>query len=600
MLEKTKIIAFFKKNKIALIILLIVIIISGFFIYKNVSAEEVVTKYVLAKVEKGTISSSISGSGQVSTSNQLDVKPKVSADVISVAVVAGQEVKEGQVLATLNASDALKSVRSAQISLESAKLSLEKSQRGYRDEELLNDRLNLASLEDDLSKAKVDAELAIKESYSDANALIQDSYNKVDDILNKQLEDLFISGRSDHPAISFLNYDSQAEVYAESGRLASTAGLKKLKDLVYNPATDANQINKNLDVVQEQLEIIQKFLNDLTDVVNAGIVSMEMSESELASYKSAVSSARTSINSQITTFKGQKQDIIDQAKNSQDSIDSAQKSLTQAQNSYNLKIAGSDPLDLRALEITVRQRFNDLFEAQKDLADYTVRAPFDGVVASVGVKPKEPASGSSVVATIITKQKIAEVSLNEIDAAKAEAGQKAMLTFDAVEDLEISGTVVEVDSIGTVSQGVVSYNAKIAFDTQDERIKPGMSVSASIITNIKQNVLLVSNSAIKTQNSQSYIEKFENEISDDVAYTQGVEATLEPIAQIVEVGISNDSYTEIVSGLSEGEQIIVKKTTSNGSSKSSAGNSSNSGSAPNIMQSLGGNTRTNSEMMPPR
>lgn len=512
-------------------------------------------------------------------------------------VVAGQEVKEGQVLAKLDSSDAMKSVRSAQASLDSAKLSLEKSQRGYREEELLNDKINLESLEDDLEQAKVDAESAIDESYSDANSLIQDSYNKVDDILNKQLEDLFLYDSSDHPSISFLNHDSQAEVYAESGRLASTAGLQKIKKLVYNPATDSKQINENLDVVQEQLEIIQKFLNDLTDVVNAGIVSMEMSDSELASYKSIVSSARTNINSAITSVKNQKQEIIDQAKNSQDSIIAAQKALTQAQNSYNLKLAGSDPLDLKALEMTVSQRTNDLAEAYRDLADYTIKAPFDGVVASVGVKPKEPASGSSVIATIITKQKIAEVSLNEVDAAKAAAGQKAMLTFDAVEDLEISGTVVEVDSIGTISQGVVSYNAKIAFDTQDQRIKPGMSVSATIITEIKQDVLIVSNSAIKTQNSQSYVKKFENEITDSNAYSQGVEATTDPVAIAIEVGISNDSYTEVVSGLSEGDQIILKKTSSTGTTKTSSGNSS--AATPNIMQSLSGSSRM-SGGMPPR
>ena len=58
-------------------------------------------------------------------------------------------------------------------------------------------------------------------------------------------------------------------------------------------------------------------------------------------------------------------------------------------------------------------------------------------------------------------------------------GDKATLTFDAVTDLSISGQVAEIDTVGTVSQGVVSYALKIAFDTQDTRVKPGMTVSAA-------------------------------------------------------------------------------------------------------------------------
>ena len=99
---------------------------------------------------------------------------------------------------------------------------------------------------------------------------------------------------------------------------------------------------------------------------------------------------------------------------------------------------------------------------------------------------------------LITKQKIAEISLNEVDAAKVKVGQKVTLTFDAIDGLSITGEVSEIDALGTVSQGVVTYGVKIAFDTQDERVKSGMSVSAAIITDVKQNVLLVPNAAVKS------------------------------------------------------------------------------------------------------
>src|SRR6185503_5946600 len=109
---------------------------------------------------------------------------------------------------------------------------------------------------------------------------------------------------------------------------------------------------------------------------------------------------------------------------------------------------------------------------------YTVRAPFSGTIAKLSVDKGDQASSGTTVATIISKNQIADLSLNEVDAAKVTVGQKATLTFDAVEDLSIAGAVASVDTLGTVSQGVVSYVVKIQFTTQDERVKPGMSVNA--------------------------------------------------------------------------------------------------------------------------
>ena len=95
--------------------------------------------------------------------------------------------------------------------------------------------------------------------------------------------------------------------------------------------------------------------------------------------------------------------------------------------------------------------------------------------------------------------------------AKVKVGQKVTLTFDAIEDLSITGEVAEIDTLGTVSQGVVNYAVKIVFDTQDERVKSGMSVSAAIITDVKQDVLLVPNAAVKS-NDEQYVEVLENNI----------------------------------------------------------------------------------------
>ncbi len=136
-------------------------------------------------------------------------------------------------------------------------------------------------------------------------------------------------------------------------------------------------------------------------------------------------------------------------------------------------------------------------------------------------------------------------------------GQKATLTFDAIEGLEITGSVVEIDTVGTVTQGVVTYNVKIGFDTQDDRIKSGMSTSASIITDVRQDVVAVPSAAVKSQGANSYVE-----ILDSTASTQeitaGITSSTPPRQQPVTVGISSDTMTEILSGIDTGTKVVTR------------------------------------------
>jgi RND family efflux transporter MFP subunit len=213
------------------------------------------------------------------------------------------------------------------------------------------------------------------------------------------------------------------------------------------------------------------------------------------------------------------------------------------------------------------------------LSDYYIRAPFDGTIASVSVEKSDSVSSGTVVASLITKKQIAEIPFNEVDVAKIKVGQKTTLTFDAIPDLTISGEVAEIDSVGTVSSGVVNYNVKISFDTQDDRIKPSMSVSAAIITDMAQDVLVVSSSAVKTKNGSSYVEMFDTPLADSVAGVQGSLSKVLPRQQTVTVGISDDTSTQIISGLKEGDIIVTKTIT---------GTAAATASTKSILGSMGG------------
>jgi HlyD family secretion protein len=218
-------------------------------------------------------------------------------------------------------------------------------------------------------------------------------------------------------------------------------------------------------------------------------------------------------------------------------------------------------LDVQSSELSVKQKENALQDAKDALLDYSVYAPFGGTISAVAIKKSDSVSSGTSIATLITDKQVAEISLNEVDAAKIKIDQKATITFDAIADLTITGKVVEIDSVGTVSSGVVNYTIKINFDTNDIRIKPGMSASATIIADIKQDVLTVSNSAIKIQSGKNYVETFDAKLATPVTRTQGSTSLVLPNKKGIAIGISNDTMTEITSGLNEGDVVVIKTIT---------------------------------------
>lgn len=188
-----------------------------------------------------------------------------------------------------------------------------------------------------------------------------------------------------------------------------------------------------------------------------------------------------------------------------------------------------------------------------------LKAPFDGQVAQLNSQVGDQVTGSTNIGTVVSQQSLAVISLNEVDVSKIKAGDKATMTFDAIDGLTITGTVAEIDNIGTVSQGVVSYSVKISFDTEDSRVKPGMSVNVSIITDVQADVLAVPSSAVQAQGSQSYVQVLDPKQTQSTTGQTGVSASVPPSRVIVETGASDDTYTQITSGsLNEGDSVVTQ------------------------------------------
>ncbi len=646
-----KVFKFFLRHKVLAISGILLIAAGGYFGYNQINSQESSVRYLTAATEKGMLISSISGAGQVSASNQVDIKPKVSGDIVLVDVKNGQGVKEEDLIARVDSRDAQKEVRDAKTALETAQLELEKllsppdeldilqaenavatAKRNL--EELINPNESTLSQAENALISAQDTLTKLKFSQTDSYRKAVEAEQKAEDNLEKAYEDAFNTIANtflDLPAIKTGLYDilysyeiansevtvsknenkavlansilssdsdsrtklnafiSSAENDYKTARTAYNENYEHYKDTSRYSDKDVIEqlLEETLETVRAMAETVkseinmldywvdcrsqrdltvfnkvtgyQSDLNSYTSKTNSHLSSLLSAQRSIEDYKEAILDAERDLaeikqNQPLDLAAAErsvqeKEDALNKLKNpEQDEIEAAQIAVKEKELAFEELKAGADELDIRAKKITVQQKEEALLSAQQNLADYYIRAPFAGTLTEVNIAKGDNVSGSTVITTLITDQKIAEVTLNEIDVAQVKTEQKATLKFDAVEDLSITGEVVEVDTLGAVTQGVVSYGIKIAFDVQDERIKPGMSVSATIIIESKQNVLLAPISAVKTMGNSSYVEILING---------------QPQRQTVTTGSSNDTMIEIVDGLSEGDQVITQTITNN-------------------------------------
>ncbi len=187
-----------------------------------------------------------------------------------------------------------------------------------------------------------------------------------------------------------------------------------------------------------------------------------------------------------------------------------------------------------------------------------IHSPIAGKVTGLSLQVGTIIPSSSTVqkvASIKTNiNPMMTVNLTEIDVPKVKMGDKATITVDALSGKTFTGKVVSIDAIGTVSSGVTTYLAVIQLDENSPEIFSNMSSSASIITDIKNDVLLVPSSSIQTQNGQSQARVMKGKTVNQVN---------------VEIGLSSGTQTEVVSGLSEGD-VVITGTTSSTTNRSSS------------------------------
>ena len=181
---------------------------------------------------------------------------------------------------------------------------------------------------------------------------------------------------------------------------------------------------------------------------------------DLQAQQSAVASARSGVQSAQAKLAQL------QAGPTQGDLAAAQSSVAQAQADLATKSGNAKPSDIALAQESVRQAELAVKQAQLDLDNATLTAPFDGIVAAVSgnVGEQAPTGTTGFMTLIDPSQTRVDVTVDETDVAKVQVGKAAAITFDALPNQNFVGKVIAVSPSGTLSQGVVTYPVSLSIE----------------------------------------------------------------------------------------------------------------------------------------
>lgn len=233
-------------------------------------------------------------------------------------------------------------------------------------------------------------------------------------------------------------------------------------------------------------------------------------------------------------------------------LDLAQKNLQRMQNLYAKDFVSRDKVDVaerdyKAAQAQASQLRESIRYNETQMSYATIVAPISGVIASVATQQGETVSSSALnVPTFVTIVDLNRLEVyayvDETDIGKIKPGFEATFTVDSFPDRDFKGTVTAVYPKATIQDNVVYYITIISIENPEGKLKPDMTVNATIYLNKREGVLAVPNKAIKREGGRKVVQVLESG---------------KPALRTVKTGWKDGSYTEVIEGLREGETVVT-------------------------------------------
>lgn len=587
-----------RKGKSGRIVIVLIVVLAallgGFFLYKKKTSSQKRQgdqSVSTATVKRTDITSELTASSSLSPKDTYEVTSLVEGEVIEANFEEGDVVEKGQVLYRIDASSMDSDLSSAETSLQRAKESAQTAQSDYAEET---------------------ARIAGNTYRSTASGYIKTLYIKEGDKVNNgtKIADLyddsvmkitvpFLSGEAaeinvgDEAAVTLEDTGEQISgtVTVVSSMEETLSGGRLVKNVtveVSNPGglTTDTAASVTVDGFVCSAEATFTAKTETT-------LSVELSGNKSLEIENLLIHEGSYVEKNSDLFRVTAKTAEEYLKEFKDAVESADDNLENAE--------------------------NKLSNTQDNVDDYTITAPISGTVitknAKVGDKISKNSSGTTTMAVIYDLSTMTlEMSVDELDVSSIKVGQSVEITADAVEGETFTGTVTNVSLQSSYSNGVTNYPVTVTLDDTGSLL-PGMNVDAKIILDSSEDALVIPASALmrgnrvyvkKSPDSTENADTQRNDSSDNAGDadserknpgdgTQNADsADRQPDAgaeasgsskgsgtdnssskstgsgksgssnvpdgfEAVQVttGIINDDYVEILSGLSEGDEVYI-------------------------------------------
>ena len=508
----------------------------------NGSAQAVDTTYTTAAVERRTITSTITGSGTLEAADSYSVTTLLEDTILTADFEEGDQVQAGDVLYTLDSSD-------ASTSLEQSQISVSQAQRNYDNA--------LESLED----------LTVTATAS--GRILSLDVEEGDEVSAGQQVATIRDSDTMELTVPFPADDAESFYVGQSATVTLDPTFETLTGTVTEIAANTEVRTGNMIVRDVTIDVSNPGGLSTTQTASATVGGVGSSSGGTFTYKeektvtAAVSGTVTSVSVEEGDWVDKDQTILQLSSESlDDQVQSASENLRNSEISYQ------------------RQT--------EQLDDYTITAPITGTIVDKNYNAGEITESNEVLCSIYDLSYLTmTLSVDELDIADIEVGQTVSIEADAVEDKTYTGVVTKVSVAGTSSGSATTYPVTIRIDETDGLL-PGMSVDATIELGSAEDVLAIpaaalnrgdtvlvtvdSPSAANAETAQPPAggpgeEGSESPESSEApaAPTESGETEQQYVSIPVTTGISDGSYIEITSGLQEGDVVVYIPTSSSSS-----------------------------------
>ena len=500
---KSGVSAFAKKNWKWLVPVVVVAAAGAVFLIGggNKAASRDVT-YAETTPTRQDVSNSLSGTGTLNPANTYTVKSLVDGKILTGGFEEGDKVEDGDVLYTIDSSD-------ASTNLEKASIALQQAQRSYdKTVDLQYVRAEVDGTVSSLKVAKGDQVTSGQEV-----AVIRDS--------SKMLLNLLF------PAADAANFS-----VGQSADVVLDGTFETLKGTV-TAVTGTDELSTgNLLVRTVTIR-----------VNNAGGLTTAQAATASINGVSSIASA---------TFAYQAERTLTALASGTVSAINVQEGDAVSKGDILIELTGDDLTEsIQSASESLRSAEISMQNQQDNMSNYTITSPISGTIIEKDAKQGDALTSGSTLCVIYDLSYLEMViNVDELQIGALSVGQKVQLTADAVTDKTYVGTVTRVSMKGSSSGGTTTYPITIRIDDTDG-LRPGMNANAEIVVAEAKNALVVPNAAVVRG---SYVL-----VTKDSPSAANADTTMEApegfVYVPVKTGVSDDDYTQIVSGIQEGDTI---------------------------------------------